>query len=844
MIKTFPHILCRVGGMPFSELEVIGFSDEFLELNEKLIFIQDEFEKYKNIVIEHLKHFKPIDDNFSTIRKIKKVVYKNRIVSIELIEIESLNGQLERYNQLLSQYLKSKNKFQIEFEKEYQQQRLTIQNLAKQPNFQKALPLSSISFAKQLQRYLDKNPVDFKKKELQTERAVMQYLARMAAKTSPFSSFTTVNYGTVRPDRFLKYVRSSRTNQKNTSTCRYNNQVLELLQTLFLSKIDFLSKLNIRLNPTLEKQNSNYRFLINHQNIESFQTIEQQDFLTVIETYFEEKSTFLVNDLIFSIINDYEIETEMVIDFLMELVAIGFFEVDFGYNSTTENWLVILRDYIANVPCTSRIDIEFVEILIRNLKDFENTDLTLRITILEDSHQLINEFIHRHFNKNIQLELSPEQLIYEDVASDFELNFDKKAVDKLVNSLHDLLQQVHFIQGKERLQMTFFFKNNYDENEEIPLLDFYEQYYKIGKKIEEKNISTIQAEAKLLKSWAKAVSELVKEKYVNGQSLQLEIADLQSINEKLEIKLIPLNNISLSCFAQVFEEGNELKALVNAVSDGYGKMVGRFLKLMPEVFIDDLRSANLQLQNTKNKLVENVDASFFNANLHPPFLDLEITIPNGQNQLSEKQQVKINDLKVCYKNEALILKQSSKNVEIQVLDLGIQVQKGRSPLYQLLSNFSPIVPDIQYLREAIENGIPQEKVGFEQYPQVNIDNLVLLRERSVFPDLGFLDKKGNLSSIEKWQKMKYWCIQQNISSSFFMKKKIKIEDKKSHSIKSKKPRCFDINNLILLDMFFRVKESKNNIYELIPTFPKVEKLFKIGNKKYFLECVLQWYKHQ
>ena len=845
MIKVLPHILCRVAGMSFSELEAISFSDELQELNKNLLLYKSGYETHKKDVIDCLKRFQPDDENFSIIRKIKKLVRKNQHIPMEWMEIEDISGKLPVYNQILKIVENRTIEFENLFEKEAGEQRCKIQQLAKNPNFQKALPLSSISFAKRLQRYLDKNPADFKKKELQTERTVMQYLARMSAKTSPFSSFTTLSYGAIRPDRFQKPVRSLRVNEKTTSICRYNNQILELFQTLFLSKIDFLSKLEVRLNPTLETQNDVYRFLINYQNVESFQTMEQQDFLSVIENYFTEKSVFTVEELIFLIINDYEIEVEAVIDFLMELVAIGFFEVDFGFNST-DNWLRPLRNYIEKVPCTLRVDWEFVDKLIQNLNDFPSADLTRRIMILENSHQLINEFIQRHFNnkvgKNIRLELSPEQLIYEDVANDFEWNFDKKAVDKLINSLHDLLQEVHFLQGKERLQMTFFFKNYFGENAEISLLDFYEQYYKIGKQIEETQIPTIQAEARLLKLWVNEIGKLVSGKYQQGEVLKLEVTDLQRINKKLGIELIPLKNISLSCFAQFFEEEKELKAVINGVSAGYGKMVGRFLKLMPDSFTEDLRSANLHLRQANKRQVENIDASFFNANLHPLFFDLEIGTPNGQNQLSESKQVRVSDLKVRCENDKLVLWESSRKTKIEVLDLGIQAQKGRSPLYQLLSNFSPIVPDIQYFREAIEQGITQVTADFRYYPQVDFSNLTLLRERFIILDLAFLGNKGK--SAVKWQEVKKWCVERGIKSNFFLRKAVDNVHQKGLYKKAGKPIYFDINHLILLEAFFRLKASENDRYELIQTVPKVENILKIGGRKYFLEGIIQWYDYE
>ncbi|MDZ7882464.1 MAG: lantibiotic dehydratase [Mycobacterium sp.] len=400
-------------------------------------------------------------------------------------------------------------------------------------------------------------------------------------------------------------------------------------------------------------------------------------------------------------------ETSDLVDFVQELVEIGFLQIDFGFHGNSKNWLKKIQDFVERTPVFDNFEVNFFNNLKQKLIDFQNADMWQRISILENTHFAIQNFLLKYnFNKNLTDFLSPEQLIYEDVAMEESPIFEAKAIENLVISLHELLEKINFIEGKERLQIAHFFNNFYDENAIVSLLDFYENYYKIGKKIKETDIPTIQAEAKLLENWAKAVREMVSEKYEIDTHLVLEISDFEKINERLNIQPKPLKDLSLACLAQMYSEENELKAVLNGVTLGYGKMTGRFLKLMPKTFTDDLRKFNAELKKETLR-ADNVDASFFNANIHPPLLEYEISMPESQNKLSKNRQLKVNDLAIRKINHEIVLWHLKLKKVVQVFDLGIQTPKGRSPLYQLLMNFSPNVPDLQYLKEAIETSISQ-----------------------------------------------------------------------------------------------------------------------------------------
>jgi pectate lyase len=989
-MKIFPHILCRVGGLSFDELAKLNYSVAFCDLLAKQRFLEADFERCKSELLADLKSFDATFSEFPTIRKMKKLIHKNRSLSSTTLESSTtLQSGVEipnlphttlessttlqsgvkipnlphttlessaTYNGLLIQKKELTKMLETQLIIENLRIKTELQTLSKNPNFLNALPLSSIILAKSLKNYWNKNPKDFRKKELQTEQTVMKYLARMAAKTSPFSSFTKVSTTTLESSTTLQsgvkktHIKPFPTTFKSSTTLQsgvkktnikpfpttlesggtfesgvkktnikpfpttlesggtfesgvekthiksfpttlesggtfesgvektnikpfyttlesggtfesgvkktniksfyttlesggtYNNFLLQIFQTLFITNEKIFKYLKIRINSTLEKGDLEYRFLVNVQNIESFQRVEVQPILELFESYFIDNDGFFIFELINKIGEEVEAETADLLDFVQELVKIGFLQVDFGFHGNMENWLGKVRNFVEQTPVFDAADVEFFVDLERQLVDFQSAKIWERISILENTHGEIQAFLEKYgFNENLTEILSLEQLIYEDVIRSEIPSFEAKGIEKLVFSLHELLEKINFIQGKERLQIAHFFNNFYDDTAIIPLLDFYENYYKIGKQIKETEIPAIQAEAELLKNWAKAVGEIVLEKYEMDTVLELEISDFDKINERLNIQPKPLKGLSLGCFAQMYSEENELKAVLNGVMLGYGKMTGRFLKLTAQAFTDDLRKFNAAL-GKETLMADNVDASFFNANIHPPLLAYEISMPKSQNQLPENRQLKVNDLVIRKMNNEIVLWHLKLEKKVQVFDLGIQTPKGRSPLYQLLMNFSPNVPDLQYLKEAIEAGIPQNGKNNKIFPRVIFKNWVIFRKSWTFQNWEILYKIENKTELGVLQALKFALKQNKIRSKFYIKQKRNISIESVHNRKENKPIYIDINNVILKNIFLKRIKNKDFLCEISEMLPIDDNLIKIKESPFYIESVLQWYR--
>jgi hypothetical protein len=849
-MKIFPHILCRVAGLSFDELEKLNYSEAFCNLLEKESTLKIELEAIKEKILADLKSFDTTFFDFSKIRKFKKLIYKNYTLDLNrnIFQDNIIFNNLLIYNGLLDESIKINEVLETQLLIEDLRIKRALQILSKNPNFLNALPLSSILFAKSLKNYWAKNPKDFRKKELQTEQTIMQYIARMAAKTSPFSSFTKVSSTFQSSITFrsgVKKIKKADTIRKSSTTLQratlYNNFLLQIFQTLFISNANIFNYLKIRINSTLEKEELEYRFLMNVQNVESFQRVEIQPILELIESYFIEKEQFVILELVKRIAEEVEAEEADLLDFVQELVEIGFVRVDFGLHGNMGNWLEKVRYFVERTPVFDDADVDFFKRLEWQLIDFGNANIWERISILENTHYVIQGFLNKYgFKENLAKILSPEQLIYEDVATTEMPNFEAEAIEKLVVSLHELLEKVNFIQGKEWLQITHFFNASYDENAIVPLLDFHENYYKIGKQIKETNIPAIQAEAELLKKWAKAAGEVILKKYEIDESLILEISDFEQINEELNIQPKPLKGLSLGCFAQMYLEKNELKAVLNGVTLGYGKMTGRFLKLMPKQFVEDLRKFNVELGN-KTLMADNVDASFFNANIHPPLLTYEISMPESQNQLLKNRQLNVKDLAIRKVDDEIVLWHLILGESVQVFDLGTQTPKGRSPLYQLLMNFGPNVPDLQYLKEVVESVIPQNGKKMVAFPRVVFENWVLFRKSWIVQDWEMLNKIKHEAALNGVQHLKKVLAEKKIGNKFYIKKKEKLSTKIIQNRKENKPLYVDMDNVILRNIFLKHIKNTHFLFEISEMLPSEDKLIKIKQRPFYTENVLQWY---
>lgn len=527
---------------------------------------------------------------------------------------------------------------------------------------------------------------------------------------------------------------------------------------------------------------------------------------------------------------------------------------------------------------------------------------------------------------NTSFYFKPEQLFYEDTSVDKKLPINAKCLSDFVKQVDDMIASVSLFEGyfDERQRMKHFFKQKYKPDDNVDMLTFYEDYFREFKKeeaafyeaknkenqkiaqeyseLEKKAEGNKEEQERLRKEFAEKTkfeipekfksaavekrSEEVKKWYElfekesgerneNSDLITIKREWLQRVNAKIDSTFIDTNpKGSYGMFVQLFEEkasdgANKLKGVLNATFPGYGKLVSRFLHIFPESFTNNIREWNISLQEDNSLFIEDCDASYFNANLHPPLMPAEVWMPNGHNSLPADKQIPVTDLSVKYvegkQNLSLIQKSTGK--EIYVFDLGFQGHGGRSQLFQLLDKFSkakmlsyhPLLnadtkkETAKPVEQAKEQEVKKEKKQVRTRPRIMLGDDIVLQRKAWYVAKEILPLKQNTESDwAYYERLNVWRTKHKIPDEVFVfiysqnqryENAEQAKNAKKLSRDDYKPQYICFNNPFLVDLFEKLLTKVPISLRIEEMLPNSEQLYKMGKRKHIAEFVVQWYNY-
>jgi hypothetical protein len=340
----------------------------------------------------------------------------------------------------------------------------------------------------------------------------------------------------------------------------------------------------------------------------------------------------------------------------------------------------------------------------------------------EEEDQPFKQISSTYFN------FTPEKMFYEDTSLNIQPELDKQQIRQFTDTAHRLLQKMERFEGHfdEQNKMLHYFVNKYGKDTSVDLMTFYEDYYREYKKPEAQRqeaqrqparekeeqeqaekekadlpelptIPAIQQRQEKNKQWTDQFKSLLEKRLdKNADVVNIGLQDIEKTDQMFPDAVEKgERDCSYGSFVQYFVEeepgGKEiLKGVLSASFPGFGKMFSRFLHIFPDTVTEDMRAWNRSLIKEDQIFLEDSDASFFNANLHPPLMPHEIHMPNGQNSLPPENQVPITELqvKVDETGSQLQLLHTPGQKRVYAFDLGFQGHRGRSQLFQLLEKFT------------------------------------------------------------------------------------------------------------------------------------------------------------
>lgn len=607
-MKLFPHILTRTSGGQFENFNSTTSSDNLARVTMEIVSRRQVIEASKLALTENLLSFiqqlkDPKEQN--SVQNVRRDIFNNRKVkrskflkAYDLLP-EELQKEINAYFELSKEVEKVEAEAHFIYRNCLLQAREQIKRLATEETFQKGLILSSQTLLSRISVYASTQAEQFKKRELHIEQGIIKYLSRMYCKTSPFSTFTNLALGeansnsiepirTRTPDTYendandfidsgaqeewtpslqgMSAARSATSeavipDEKQagsiSSHIRINNYLFKYLKDLLVENKSFFLHFLLRPNPTIETKEDHYLFLINHNNVESFQRMPLNPVLDLILSEFQKGGKgILFNELTTAIKEHIEASDEELEAYLRQAISFGLLEYNFEISGTDPDWDIKLvkqlrRLEIEQVPLATELK-EALEKIRALAISYGNGSIPNRKTILKDAYTIFRNIcmkLHeaaglpeaeREFqeeakktkhketqeksadstrddsasvNKSISKDekpafqkkssthfsFKPEQIFYEDSTRDVVFQLNEEKLHSFVEKLDALLHQLRLFKGgsDEKDKMFHYFSSKYGENARIRLLTFYEDYYREFKKPEAEWLKNMKAQERL-----------------------------------------------------------------------------------------------------------------------------------------------------------------------------------------------------------------------------------------------------------------------------------------------------------------------------------------------------------
>jgi hypothetical protein len=711
-----------------------------------------------------------------------------------------------KHQELIARFESTKAMTAATYEAEAERTRQIFKSLVLDKNFQLALHASTPSLFQNIRRYCS-TPSERRNARLdQIERGLLKYFSRAAMKATPFSRFCAIVCG-----RFEEGSTPLQGVQGATGTMRGYVRLDKSLFSFMWENLKrhpaVLNCLSVELAPTLTSDKTHYRFLASVDGREVFQSLARSVPVDAAIDAVREvgKHGFAVITQRLASDPDIDASVEEAEGFLQSLIALGACNLSAVVADQDADWDIPLARFL------NRLDDSMAQAFARLLEDlrhaigeYQADDISVRIDVGARIEEVTKSMLEA-----LSLTGRPRRTLplFEDATLNEELVMPRSdAVQRMLSDVELVGRSLDAISGRRAVQATMreYFNRKYGEAKRVPLLRFYEDYYRdFFKSNQDKQRRQQQGRqdddlkgysqinplgVPAIDQWRAAANRLTE----RFQTLWREDPRAVEVSMRIDEFLALIGaegrpsseHSSLASFCQVlFDDSLSIWRCVltkPSFVPGYGKYYSRFLYMLPAEFASALRERNARGQGTI--VAEIAGDAAFNANLHPPLFDFEVTHPNGVGSTDTKT-VSALELDVVVDEGRpweLCLEHRKTNMPVVPIDLGFLNILRRPPLYQLLASFAPVgstnipLPESARFPRGTPTSQDQEPGAqlalIEYRPRLAIgDHLVVARRRWSVPHVLFPTLTAGESRYEYFAKANRWRESVGIPESVYVR---------------------------------------------------------------------------
>jgi len=591
-------------------------------------------------------------------------------------------------------------------------------------DFRKGLMVSSRALYGNLDRYVAAAGAgELSGRDEKTERGLLRYYTRTAMKATPFATFCAIIPGTFvdgaaegeaeGTTRFTSDPRAKR------SFVRINKFLYGLLFDHLKTRPAFRHSLAVERNPTLRAEGPRLVYLTSIEGREVFQRLGDNEVLQLIASRFADGGAPTLGELIRALSSDPEIDAspEEAEAYLDKLIEIGFLRFHTGIREQDADWDLPFRALLDRVDDDhARQTSALLAALRQRVEAYTDAGVQERAAIIQQIHDDIDAALAA---MEVTARLRKDMPFYEDATSPAAAEIAlTPGVRRAFGAFEQWVRTTSRLAWPrpEQATMRHFFQDYYGSSEGVPLLKFYEDFYREHFKahVEKEARQRAGADREALEGYdvgnpfgLQAIKDLGAARMRLSEAFRrlwdadrgAESIDIspQEVDEALRgvetLSAVPRSMGAFALLVPAEEPGADPTFLLHGSSytAGYGKYFSRFLYMLPDDVQEDVRRANAAL--TDELLAEICGDAQFNANLHPPLMRWEISYPTGESGNTD-EQLRSSEILVVPDAEdpqSLALVHGPSGRRVIPVDLGFLNPRMRPPLYQLLSRFTPPV---------------------------------------------------------------------------------------------------------------------------------------------------------
>lgn len=876
-LNALPQVLLRIGGESFEWLAELGTIEECL-LNDYLDLENQLKSKIHELSASIFVFNRETTDNKiqNQIQNFRRNIFNRRFDQAERELISKLMPSFKKEIDFIFDLNKKRNHVLAQIEEKSQFELLAsreaILRKSQNWNLRNALLFSSQSFFSELT--LTNKGTQKTKRLRQTIFSLLKYLTRLSCKTSPFSTLTLLSLGTIettdKPESVIVKVSGDGAIREKVLI---NNYVLQYFTYWLIGYDRAFIGMTIQLNRTITRNSNNtsYKFLASKNSIESFQVAEATQILnTVYDKIVRSKSGIKAKELIHYLMKLTDEEESVIVSYLRDLVGYGFLDVDFGISSYDPSWDIKLAELTKQLVQADDPKIEAMHAFLTHTRSFINHygDLTLdqranEIEQLYSSLRELNTLFESDRSKDNDVEsfkyfgmqgfyFKKESIFYSDAMMDNRFTINKTIADKIIVTLsnaENALKAVYY-SNNEQDKIVDFFQNNFS-GRDVAILEFYEEYFRQTKILEDSGNASKQSKSKrstvrqeFVADFEKRIAERVISSYqLNKTEILLDLKMINEIIADMAIPALPrkYSQSSRGVFCQI-SEGETIRVVLNNMFQGYGKLMSRFFHLFDKEMLEGVKNWN-RINIDNFILAENSDNSYYNANIHPQLLDFKIKPPNTFDYTDSDHDIDIRDILVSYDKvgDCIRLFDSRRQMELRVIDLGFQ-GAGRPELFTLFDRISnDQFLGLQFFAKVIGRNCLHVLDGITCSPRVVLDDFVVLQRKSWTVPQSALRSDGSLANyiIQLRQFRTKFGIPSECFVSLVPDPTVKV-DTRTRKSDNFKPQYVDFDKPIFADLLERLVSKAVNGIRIEEMLPNSRHMPRIDGNRFAIEYLIQW----